>query len=85
MEHPDHPEYVATRLKQLLAEDPGTSEQGIEVVLVNGQLFLRGVVATVERRDAVSELVIRHAPNLKVHNELVCCDWPEPTEAESLT
>lgn len=85
MEPVDRPEYVATRLKQLLAEDPETSEQGIDVVLVSDQLFLRGVVATPERRDAVAAFVSRHAPGVKVHNELVTCDWPEPSEAESLS
>lgn len=76
-------EYRVAHLEDAIAER--LSELGVHVVVVAGQAYVRGTVATADRRTAIGDLLAELAPDLGVHNELVVCGFTEPTEAEALT
>ena len=75
-------EYRVGHLEQALAEQ--ASELGLHVVVVADHLYVRGVVATRERRDAAAAILAELAPDLALHNEITVCGFDEPTEAEAL-
>ncbi|HZG95719.1 MAG TPA: BON domain-containing protein [Mycobacteriales bacterium] len=83
--HSDVPEYLAGHLHETLAEDPRVSEQGICVTVTPGNVFLTGVVSTVERRDAITEVAHEVAPDHRIHNQVTVGAFPEPTAQEALT
>lgn len=78
------PQYTAGDLQQRLAEDPRTAELGIHVVLRGEQLFLRGQVASAERRARIVEVVNELVPGLDIHNELGVTPMGRPEDEERL-
>ena len=76
-------EYRVAHLEDAIAER--LSELGVHVVVVADQAYVRGTVATQDRRDAITALLAELAPDLGVHNEIVVCGFTEPTEAEAVT
>jgi osmotically-inducible protein OsmY len=80
----DAPQYAATRLQQALAEDERTNELGIKVTIRPGHVFLRGDVATPERREWLTEVATELEPDLQIHNDVRVVDVDEPTEEETL-
>jgi osmotically-inducible protein OsmY len=81
----DVPEYLAGHLHQTLAEDPRVTEQGITVTTTPGNVFLTGIVSTVERRDAISVVAGELAPGYQIHNQVTVAVFPEPTAQEALS
>jgi osmotically-inducible protein OsmY len=82
---PEQDEYLTGHLHQRLAEDPRVSEQGIVVRVAGGEIYLAGVVATRERREAISVVARECCGGHRVHNEVAVCAFPEPTAQESLS
>jgi osmotically-inducible protein OsmY len=77
-------QYVAARLRRMLAEDPRTAEQGVRVTVRGQQVMVSGDVASAERRDQL-ELVLREAvPDMVVHNDVRIVRAGEPTDREEL-
>lgn len=77
-------QYVAARLRRMLAEDPRTAEQGVRVTVRGQQVMVSGDVASPERRQQL-ELVLREAvPNMVVHNDVRVVRAGEPTDREEL-
>jgi osmotically-inducible protein OsmY len=77
--------YLAKEIEGAIADDERTAELGVTVDVRAGRVFLRGNVATVERRDAVSGVAREHAPNHEVVNEVRVEDpaaGASPTAAE---
>jgi hypothetical protein len=62
--------YLAERIRTALAQDPRVNELGLAVVIVGGQAFVTGSVATPERRDGVSSVVAEQFPELSVQNDV---------------
>jgi osmotically-inducible protein OsmY len=79
------PEYLSGHIHQELIEDPRVSEQGISVTVTPGNVFLTGVVSTVERRDAISVVASELAPEHRIHNQVSVAAFQEPTEEEALS
>lgn len=66
----DSPEYLAERVRQAVATDLRTSEQGVQVRVTDAELFLYGEVGSVERRDAVAEVAAEVVPGRRIHNDV---------------
>jgi predicted nucleotidyltransferase len=62
--------YLGERVRAALATDRRTSELGLGVRVCSGRLFLSGVVASEERRDAVLSVIAERWPSLEVRNDL---------------
>ncbi|HEV2778913.1 MAG TPA: BON domain-containing protein [Actinophytocola sp.] len=78
-------QYVAARLRRMLAEDPRTAEQGVRVTVRGQQVMVSGDVASPERREQL-EVVLREAvPDMVVHNDVRIVRAGEPTDREELT
>jgi len=82
--HQPPTEYDLAALHAALAEDEHTAELGLEVQVRGGALYLRGSVASEERKTVIGRLVERHAGDLDVRNDLVVEHPEAPTEAEQL-
>jgi osmotically-inducible protein OsmY len=77
------PEYLAGHIREALALDPRTGELNIEAEVVSREIFLKGKVATEERRQAVGEVVRERFPKYEVHNRVVVDDLSGKPEVES--
>lgn len=66
----DSPEYLAERVRQAVATDVRTTEQGVQVRVTDAELFLSGQVGTPERREAVAEVAAEIVPDRRVHNDV---------------
>lgn len=77
-------EYIIEKLRHAFASDPRTSELGVDVKLVGGKVFLAGVVATTERRDAIGDITRDLLPGCDVQNDVVVEELSDPGEAEEL-
>ena len=66
----DESVYRAERVRESLACDPGVSELGLEVVIVDERIVLRGAVTSERRKAHVLEHVQRLCPDLEIGDEL---------------
>lgn len=71
------PAYVAEHVRQAITTDGRTTEQGIDVRVVGGEVYLSGEVTSAERRDAVAEVAAEAAGGRPIRNEVVVT---EPTD-----
>lgn len=78
-------EYMAQRLRDVLAHDPRACELGIVVTVADGHVYLSGQVATRERCEAVAEVAAEVLPGHELHNDVTAGSWSEATEMETLS
>jgi hypothetical protein len=78
------PQYVASRIREALAEDARTTELGIRVLVRGDRVFLQGQVSGQARRERVLEVVHESAPKLEIHDELSVLSASEPEGEERL-
>lgn len=71
---------LVDRIRRALAEDERVAELSVEVEVVEDDVYLRGVVSTEERVDAIGEIAQRIAPGLSVHNDVAIERLHAPTE-----
>jgi hypothetical protein len=62
--------YRAERVRESLACEPEVSELGIEVVIVEEEIVLRGTLASDRRKAQVLAHVRRLCPDLEIRDEL---------------
>lgn len=75
-------DYVAAHVQEALARDPRVNEPELEVQVVNGRVFVTGVVPTNERRGAIEAVVHDVSPELDVENQTTVARYPEAGEPE---
>jgi osmotically-inducible protein OsmY len=75
-------DYVAAHVQEALARDPRVNEPELEVQVVNGRVFVTGVVPTNERREAIEAVVHDVSPELDVENQTTVARYPEAGEPE---
>ncbi|WP_051133037.1 BON domain-containing protein [Nocardia paucivorans] len=78
------PEYVAAELHRALAEDPRTAEQGVRVRIRGDVVALDGEVSTVQRRNALEDVVHELLPDARIHNDVHVIGVPCPEGSEDL-
>lgn len=78
------PQYLASRIRDALANDERTSELGITVLVRGDQIFLRGDVMAAERCGRITDVASEVAPGLRIHNEVRVVEADEPTDEEKL-
>ncbi|MGI5220004.1 BON domain-containing protein [Nocardia sp. CA-290969] len=78
------PEYLAAEIHRALAEDPRTSEQGVQVRIRGDVVVLDGEVSTAARRRLLEEVVHDIAPELPIHNDVHVTATARPGESEDL-
>ena len=82
MREPD--EYLVARIQDAIACDERAGEQGIEVRVAGGRVFLHGTVASEERRTAVGAVAADHAHGLVVCNETTVVPPADTDSIEAL-
>lgn len=82
---PEPGEYLEAHVAEALATDERVTTLGIEVSIRDNDVFLSGEVGTVERRQAVSEVVTELLPDHVVHNDTSASDFPPGAEVEQLS
>jgi hypothetical protein len=87
MERPhDEPKhYLVGRIREALAEDPRVNELNVEATVAAGKIFLTGIVATAQRREAISEVVRELLPGYDIYNETTVEAISETDEMENLS
>lgn len=75
-------DYVAAHVQEALARDPRVNEPELEVQVVNGRVFVTGVVPTNERREAIEAVVHDVSPESDVENQTTVARYPEAGEPE---
>ncbi len=66
----DESVYRAERVRESLACEPEVSELGLEVVIVDDRIVLRGTLTSDRRKAQVLEHVRRLCPDLEIGDEL---------------
>ncbi len=66
----ESPEYLAERVRQAVATDLRTAEQGVQCRVTEAELFLYGEVGSDERRAAVAEVAAEVVPDRRIHNDV---------------
>ena len=76
------PAYLVARVREALAADDRTTEQGVRVKVRNDEIYLDGAVADAERQAAIRDVVAETAPGMRLHDDthVVSCDAPATTE-----
>jgi hypothetical protein len=80
----DAPQYSVAHIQQAFAEDPRSSELGIQVTVRGSDAYLSGVVSSEGLRADLEQVLREHEPGLTVHNEVQVVDLHEPRGAEDL-
>jgi osmotically-inducible protein OsmY len=78
------PQYVASRIREALAEDERTTELAIRVQVRGDRVFLQGQITGEPHRQRVLEVVREAAPGLEVHDEMSVVGTDEPVREERL-
>lgn len=77
----DPPHYVAADIKSRLAEDPRTLELGIQVDVRGDVVFLRGNVASPQRRELIEAVAREAAGGRRIANDVTVVEMhPAKTE-----
>jgi hypothetical protein len=83
---PEEPgEYLEAHVAEALATDERVSTLGIEVAIRGNDVFLSGEVGTIERKQAVGEVVAELLPDHAVHNDTSASDFPPAAGVEDLS
>jgi osmotically-inducible protein OsmY len=69
-----HP--LAARIRDRLAADARTVEFGIDVVVHDGVVVLRGQVATARRKALIEAVARESASGLRIANDVIVVDLP---------
>ncbi|NYE48246.1 putative nucleotidyltransferase [Spinactinospora alkalitolerans] len=80
----ERPQYLATHLKEALAEDPRTGELGVQVHVRGDDVYLTGEVPCAQRRRKVIEVAREMVPDYQVHDELTVAHIGGRPEEERL-
>lgn len=75
-------DYVAAHVQEALARDPRVNEPELEVQVVNGRVFVTGVVPTQERKDAVEAVVHECCPEFEIENRTTVARYPQADGTE---
>lgn len=75
-------DYVAAHVQEALARDPRVNEPELEVQVVNGRVFVTGVVPTQERKDAVGAVVHECCPDFEIENRTTVARYPQADGTE---
>ena len=82
MDAQDH--YLAVEIQEALARDPRLAELHLDVAVVGGAVHITGEVATIERRDAVLDLVRSRFGGRDVHCHVTVTPTEGPQEPEAI-
>ena len=77
-------QYLVAKLQHALANDPRVNALDLKVMISSGRVHLTGRVETEERRLAISEVVIEHAPGMDIRNEVDVLEIGAPGHAEAI-
>lgn len=78
------PQYQVAHLRQVLAEDPRTSELGVRVAMRGDTIHLTGDVTCAQRRDDIVALAEEVMPDHKVCADIRVTEAGEPAGREEL-
>ncbi len=79
------PVYLVAKLREALADDERTTEQGVRVRVRNNEIYLDGCVAGAEQQEAIRAVVAEAAPGMRVHDETHVASVAAPTTSEELS
>ncbi len=79
------PVYLVARLREALAADDRTTEQGVRVRVRNDEIYLDGAVAGPGQQEAIRAVVAETAPGMPVHDETHVVSAAAPTSSEELS
>lgn len=77
--------YLVGRVRETLAQDPRVNDLNVNVTITGEKVYLSGIVATTERREAISEVMADAFPDLVCVNEIKVGNYPETHETEQLS
>jgi len=75
-------EYLLQRIRAALAHDPRLGELELPVSIVDDRVVVTGTVQTPERRQAISEVIARLAPDRRVENLTKVLDTTKPVDEQ---
>lgn len=79
------PEYVAEHVHHAITTDGRSTEQGIDVRVVGGEVFLSGTVTSTARRHAVAEVAAEAADGYRIHNQVEVAEPVDRHTTERIT
>jgi hypothetical protein len=81
---PEDDAYRAAHLQAALAVDDRVQEPELEVLVSAGRAQVRGVVPTVQRQEAIHEIIEELAPDLEVDNLTTVADYGRDPSIERM-
>jgi predicted nucleotidyltransferase len=76
--------YLAAKIREALIESKKTGAMGIDVIIQDGQILVRGQIESEEQHRSIVEVIRQVAPHLRIEDQLHVSDWKGPTEVEVL-
>lgn len=76
--------YLAAKVREALIESKKTGALGIDVLIQDRKILVRGQIESEEQHRAIVEVIRKLAPHLKLEDQLHVSDWKGPTEIEVL-
>lgn len=82
--HSDAPQYHVARIQRALADDPRTSELGVQVHVHGDRVHLAGTVPSEQRRAELERVLHEQEPGVQIQNDVQVVDAGEPGRTEDL-
>lgn len=79
------PEYLAEQVRQAIATDPRTAEQGMGVRVLGSEVLVTGSVSSEERRAAIGQVAAEVAAGLVVRNDVAVVPPADHHHTERVT
>lgn len=76
--------YLSAKIREALIQSKKTGALGIEVLIQDGQVLVRGQIESEEQHKAIVEVIRQTAPSFRIEDQLNVADWKAPTEIEAL-
>ncbi len=76
--------YLSAKVREALVKNEKTGALGIEVLIQDGHVLVRGPIQSEEQHKAILEQIRQMAPQFRIEDQLSVVEWQAPTEVEAL-
>lgn len=76
--------YLAAKIREALVKSEKIGGLGIEVLLQDNKILVRGTIQSAEQHRSIHELIHQMAPDHHIEDQLQVTEWSAPKDVEAL-